>query len=39
MILKKVLDFDHFGACCWIFMILKKHAPNLVDFEADASKF
>ena len=36
MILKKMLDFDDFGACmldfddfgacCWILMILKKHA-------------
>ena len=24
MILKKMLDFDDFGACCWILMILKK---------------
>ena len=22
MILKKMLDFDDFGACCWILMIL-----------------
>ena len=35
MILKKVLDFDDFGACCWILMILKKML-YLVDFEEDA---
>ena len=24
MILKKILDCDDFGACCWVLMILKK---------------
>ena len=35
MILKKVLDFDDFGACCWILMILKKML-YFDDFEEDA---
>ena len=35
MILKKVLDFDDFGACCWILMILKKML-EFDDFEEDA---
>ena len=45
MILKKILDFDDFGACCWILMILKHAAGILMilkkmldfdDFEEDA---
>ena len=35
MILKKILDFDDFGACCWILMILKKML-YFDDFEEDA---
>ena len=35
MILKKILDFDVFGACCWILMILKKML-YFDDFEEDA---
>ena len=35
MILKKMLDFDDFGACCWILMILKK-VLYFVDFEEGA---
>ena len=35
MILKKMLDFDDFGACCWLLMILKK-MPGFDDFEEDA---
>ena len=35
MILKKMLDFDDFGACCWILMILKKML-EFGDFEEDA---
>ena len=35
MILKKMLDFDDFGACCWILMILKKML-GFDDFEEDA---
>ena len=35
MILKKMLDFDDFGACCWILMILKKML-YFVDFEEGA---
>ena len=35
MILKKILDFDDFGAGCWILMILKKML-NSDDFEEDA---
>ena len=35
MILKKMLDFDDFGACCWILMILKKML-GFYDFEEDA---
>ena len=45
MILKKMLDFDDFGACCWILMILKKMLYfddfwgmllDFDDFEEDA---
>ena len=35
MILKKMLDFDDFGACCWILMILKKML-YFDDFDEDA---
>ena len=35
MILKKMLDFDDFGACCWILMILKMML-DFDDFEEDA---
>ena len=35
MILKKILDFDAFGACCWILMILKKML-GFDDFGEDA---
>ena len=35
MILEKMLDFDDFGACCWILMILKKML-EFGDFEEDA---
>ena len=35
MILKKMLDFDDFGACCWILMILKKML-DFDEFEEDA---
>ena len=35
MILKKMLDFDDFGARCRIFMILKKML-DLDDLEEDA---
>ena len=35
MNLKKMLDFDDFGACCWLLMILKK-MPGFDDFEEDA---
>ena len=35
MILKKMLDFDDFEACCWILMILKKML-YFDDFEEDA---
>ena len=35
MILKKMLNFDDFGACCWILMILKKML-GFDDFEEDA---
>ena len=35
MILKKMRDFDDFGACCWILMILKKML-GFDDFEEDA---
>ena len=35
MILKKMLDFDDSGACCWILMILKKML-DFDDFEEDA---
>ena len=35
MILKQMLDFDDFGACCWILMILKKML-GFDDFEEDA---
>ena len=35
MILKKMLDCDDFGACCWILMILKKML-DIDDFEEDA---
>ena len=38
MILKKMLDFDDFGACCWILMILKKML-GCDDFEEDAAGF
>ena len=34
MILKKMLGFDDFGACCWILVILKKML--YFDFEEDA---
>ena len=34
MILKKMLDFDDFGACCWRLMIWKKMLD--FDFEEDA---
>ena len=30
-----MLDFDDFGACCWILMILKKML-DFDDFEEDA---
>ena len=36
MILKKMLDFDDFGAACWILMILKKML-DFDDFEEDAA--
>ena len=35
MILKKMLDFDDFGTCCWVLMILKKML-DFDDFEEDA---
>ena len=35
MVLKKMLDFHDFGACCRILMILKKML-YLDDFEEDA---
>ena len=35
MILKKMLDFDDFGACCWILMILNMML-DFHDFEEDA---
>ena len=35
MILKKMLDFDDLGACCWILVILKKML-DFDDFEEDA---
>ena len=35
MILKKMLDCDDFGACCWILRILKKML-DFDDFEEDA---
>ena len=35
MILKKMLDFDDFGACCWILVNLKKML-DFDDFEKDA---
>ena len=35
MILKKMLDFDDFGACCWILMILNM-VLDFDDFEEDA---
>ena len=35
MILKKMLDFDDFGACCWMLMIFKKML-DFGDFEEDA---
>ena len=38
MILKKILDFDAFGACCWILMILMilKKMLGFDDFGEDA---
>ena len=41
MILKKMLDFDDFGACCWILMIfwslmILKKMLGFDDFEEDA---
>ena len=35
MILKKILDLDDFGACCWILMILNMML-DFDDFEEDA---
>ena len=35
MILKKMLDFDDFGACCWRLMILNMML-DFDDFEEDA---
>ena len=35
MILEKMLDFDDFGACCWILMFLGKMLV-FYDFEEDA---
>ena len=39
MILEKMLDFDDFGACCRIFMIMEEGAGFCMILEEGATKF